>query len=189
MQAPTAPKSLLGRHRLLAPTASVRVSPLCLGGMSLGTNWAWGMGSCTKEMAFELLDTFYDLGGNFIDTANVYQGGQSEEWIGEWMQKTGRRDEMVIATKYAMGYKAGHPVVQSNYGGTGSKSLHLAVEASLEKLQTSYIDLACTISFFFTPLTNAVFCSLLGLCDIHPRADAITQCPDTGTQDLISRHQ
>ena len=51
-------------------------------------------GECTKENAFELLDTFYDLGGNFIDTANVYQGGQSEEWIGDWLQKTGRRDEM-----------------------------------------------------------------------------------------------
>lgn len=51
-------------------------------------------GECTKENAFELLDTFYDLGGNFIDTANVYQGGQSEEWVGDWLQKTGRRDEM-----------------------------------------------------------------------------------------------
>jgi len=98
-------------------------------------------GECTKENAFELLDTFYDLGGNFIDTANVYQGGQSEEWIGEWIQKTGRRDEMVIATKYALGYMAGQPVQQSNFGGTGTKSMHLAVETSLKRLRTDYIDL------------------------------------------------
>jgi aryl-alcohol dehydrogenase-like predicted oxidoreductase len=71
----------------------------------------------------------------------VYQLGQSEEWVGEWMQKTGRRNEMVIATKYSGGYMAGQPVQQSNFGGTGTKSLHIAVESSLKKLQTDYIDL------------------------------------------------
>ncbi|KAJ3575524.1 hypothetical protein NPX13_g4003 [Xylaria arbuscula] len=138
---PAAPKSLLGRHRLLAPSASVRVSPLCLGGMSIGDAWSFGMGELTKESAFELLDTFYDLGGNFIDTANTYQAGQSEAWIGEWLQKSGRRDEMVIATKYTMSPKSGHPVQQSNYGGTGSKSLHISIENSLKALQTSYVDI------------------------------------------------
>ena len=58
-----------------------------------GTNWKGMMCGCTKEDTFELLDTFYDLGSNFVDAANIYQGGQSEEWIGEWMQKTGRRDD------------------------------------------------------------------------------------------------
>ncbi|KAK7914377.1 hypothetical protein PG985_012080 [Apiospora marii] len=48
-------------------------------GLGLGDAWKMGMGECTKEMAFELLDTFYDLGGNFVDTANMYQGGQSEQ--------------------------------------------------------------------------------------------------------------
>jgi aryl-alcohol dehydrogenase-like predicted oxidoreductase len=99
------------------------------------------MGDFTKEEAFELLDTFYELGGNFIDTANVYQGGQSEEWIGEWMHKTGHRDEMVISTKFGVGYMVGRQVQQSNFLGTGTKSLHLAVDASLKKLQTDYIDL------------------------------------------------
>jgi aryl-alcohol dehydrogenase-like predicted oxidoreductase len=98
-------------------------------------------GECTKEIAFELLDTFYELGGNFIDTANVYQGGQSEEWIGEWMQKTGCRSEMVIATKYSGGYRAGHAVQQSNFGGTGTKSMRLAIDSSLKKLRTDYVDL------------------------------------------------
>lgn len=99
------------------------------------------LGECTKENAFELLDTFYDLDGNFIDTANAYQGGQSEEWIGEWLEKTGHRDEMVIATKYTMGYTANQPVQQSNFGGTGTKSMHLSVENSLKRLKTDYIDL------------------------------------------------
>ncbi|KAK6068446.1 norsolorinic acid reductase [Seiridium cupressi] len=138
---PTPPKSLLGRHRLLAPSASVRVSPLCLGGMSIGNAWQFGMGECTKEMAFELLDTFYDLGGNFIDTANTYQGGESEQWIGEWMAQNNRRSEMVVSTKYTMSPKTGHPIQQSNYGGTGAKSLHLSIHNSLKALQTDYVDI------------------------------------------------
>ncbi|KAH8160515.1 hypothetical protein CIB48_g7730 [Xylaria polymorpha] len=138
---PAAPKSVLGRHRLLAPSASVRVSPLCLGGMSIGNAWSFGMGECTKESAFELLDTFYDLGGNFIDTANTYQAGESELWIGEWLQKSSRRSEMVIATKYTMSPKSGHAVQQSNYGGTGAKSLHVSIHNSLKALQTDYVDI------------------------------------------------
>jgi len=144
MAAPPGPpplKSLLGRHRLLAPTASVRVSPICLGGMSLGSTWTGMMGECTKEMAFELLDAFYDLGGNFIDTANAYHGGESEQWIGDWMQKTGRRNEMVISTKYSMSPMIGQPVIQSNFGGTGTKSMHVSIESSLKNLKTDYIDL------------------------------------------------
>lgn len=157
---PAPPKSLLGRHRLLAPSASVRVSPLSLGGMSksiynqlyfvkyptnstkgIGDAWKMGFGECTKEDAFLLLDTFYDLGGNFIDTANAYQFGQSEEWIGEWLKKSGRRSEIVLATKYTMNSMTGHPVQQSNYGGTGTKSMHLAIEKSLKSLQTDYVDI------------------------------------------------
>ncbi|KAL1967373.1 hypothetical protein VTN77DRAFT_3157 [Rasamsonia byssochlamydoides] len=135
------PKSLLGRHRLLAPSASVRVSPLSLGGMSLGNAWQGIMGECTKEMAFELLDTYYELGGNFIDTANAYQGGQSEQWIGEWLQKTGRRAEMVIATKYSLSPMTGRGVQESNYGGNGTKSMHVSIHNSLKNLQTDYVDI------------------------------------------------
>lgn len=56
------------------------------------------MGDVSKETAFDILDYFYDQGGNFIDTANGYQAEESETWLGEWLAKTGRRDEMVIAT-------------------------------------------------------------------------------------------
>jgi aryl-alcohol dehydrogenase-like predicted oxidoreductase len=106
------------------------------------------MGECTKKTAFELLDTYYDLGGNFIDTANTYQEGQSEEWIGEWMAKTGRRNEMVVSTKYTLGYMNGQPVQQSNYGGSGTKSMYVALDASLKRLQTDYIDLVCAVTPF-----------------------------------------
>lgn len=99
MQAPQKPKSVLGWHRILSPSAGVRVSPLCLGAMNFGQNWKSFMGECSKTTAFEMMDYFYENGGNFIDTANNYQNGESEEWIGEWMAKKGVREEMVIATK------------------------------------------------------------------------------------------
>jgi aryl-alcohol dehydrogenase-like predicted oxidoreductase len=72
------PKTLLERHRQLAPTASVRVSPLCLGAMNFGDAHKFRLGECSKETSFEILDYFVSQGGNFIDTANGYQDGQSE---------------------------------------------------------------------------------------------------------------
>lgn len=60
--------SLLGRHRLLAPSAGVWVSPICLGAMNFGEAWKEMLGECNKETSFEMLDYFYDMGGNFIDT-------------------------------------------------------------------------------------------------------------------------
>lgn len=69
--APLPPKTPLARYRMLSPLAGVRVSPLCLGAMSIGNKWAeYGMGSMDKESSFRLLDAYYDAGGNFIDTAN-----------------------------------------------------------------------------------------------------------------------
>jgi hypothetical protein len=61
------PVSPLARYRLLSPNAAVRVSPLCLGAMNLGTAWAKMMGALDKEESFKLLDYFYEQGGNFID--------------------------------------------------------------------------------------------------------------------------
>lgn len=99
-------------------------------------------GKCSREDANAILDFFYDNGGNFIDTANVYQDGQSEVWVGEWMAARDNRDQLVLATKYTSGYM-GHEKdkIQANYGGTGSKSMKLSVDASLRKLRTGYIDL------------------------------------------------
>ncbi|KAI0197559.1 aldo/keto reductase [Astrocystis sublimbata] len=142
---PTAPppKTPLGRYRLLSPTASVRVSPLCLGGMNFGDAWKDAMGACDQKTTEGILDFFYESGGNFIDTSNNYQFEESEIWIGEWMKKRGNRDQMVIATKYTTNYRANHPDTEIliNYQGNGTKSLHTSVTQSLKKLQTDYIDL------------------------------------------------
>eukprot|EP00026_Physarum_polycephalum_P010475 Phypoly_transcript_10639.p1 GENE.Phypoly_transcript_10639~~Phypoly_transcript_10639.p1 ORF type:complete len:417 (+),score=85.80 Phypoly_transcript_10639:80-1252(+) len=137
------PKSKLGYYRLLSPSCGVRVSPICLGAMNFGTAWKDFMGDMTKETTFQILDYFYEQGGNFIDTANGYQNEESETWIGEWFEKTGRRDEFVVATKYSMGYKSGTKpgAIQVNYTGNSKKSMHMSVEASLKKLKTDYIDL------------------------------------------------
>jgi aryl-alcohol dehydrogenase-like predicted oxidoreductase len=79
--------------------------------------------------------------------SNNYQAEQSEIWIGEWMKNRGNRDQMVIATKFTTAYRAGHGdrEILANTGGNGSKSLHTSIEASLRKLQTSYIDLVLLI--------------------------------------------
>ena len=95
-----APSTKLGYYRQLAPLAGVHVSPLALGAMSIGDKWEkYGMGVMNKETSFALLDAFYEAGGNFIDTANNYQDESSEEFIGEWMEQRGIRDQMVVATK------------------------------------------------------------------------------------------
>ena len=73
---PLAPaKSLLARHRVLAPTAAVHVSPICLGAMNFGTAWKSIMGECSKDTAFEMIDYFFEQGGNFIDTSVSLNGG------------------------------------------------------------------------------------------------------------------
>ena len=63
------------------------------------------MGECNKETSFEILDYFFDNGGNFIDTASNYQNEQSEIWLGEWMEKRGNRDQIVLATKFTTNYQ------------------------------------------------------------------------------------
>ncbi|KAF9465834.1 NADP-dependent oxidoreductase domain-containing protein [Collybia nuda] len=138
-----APPTKLGRYRILSLNAGVRVSPLQLGAMSIGEKWSGMMGPMDKESSFKLLDAYYEAGGNFIDTANLYQDEQSEEWLGEWMEERGIRDQLFLATKYTNNFKRGDDRVTQKimYVGNGTKSLHLSVEASLKKLQTSYIDL------------------------------------------------
>ncbi|KAI0249343.1 Aldo/keto reductase [Lactifluus subvellereus] len=141
---PPPPPSKLARYRTLSPLAGVRVSPIQLGAMSIGDKWhQFGMGSMDKESSFKILDAYFDLGGNFIDTANLYQDETSEEFIGEWAEKRGIRDQLVISTKYTVNFKRGQDKVthKVNYYGNHAKSLHLSVGASLAKLRTPYIDI------------------------------------------------
>ena len=66
---PVSAPSPLGRYRILSPHASIRVSPIQLGAMSIGTAWSAGMGAMDRDSSFKLLDAYFGLGGNFIDTA------------------------------------------------------------------------------------------------------------------------
>jgi len=137
------PATELGRLRVLSASAGIRVSPLCLGAMSLGQAWGGFLGSVDKEKSFALLDAFVEAGGNFIDTANAYQDEESETWIGEWMAERGNRDQVVIATKYTGDYRS-HALGRGktpNHGGNHRRSLHMSVRDSLKKLQTDYIDI------------------------------------------------
>ncbi|WOO84115.1 Aryl-alcohol dehydrogenase [NADP(+)] [Vanrija pseudolonga] len=135
------PPTKLGRYRVLSPRAGLRVSPIQLGAMSLGSH-SDQLGKVSKEQAFALLDAYYAAGGNYIDTANSYQGGESEAIIGEWVTARGNRDDLVIATKFTSNYKNGnkdHPI-QVNRAGNSLKSIVLSLENSLKRLQTSYVD-------------------------------------------------
>jgi len=139
------PPTRLGRYRVLSPFAGIRVSPLALGGANIGDKWNTMFGEMSKESSFKLLDAYFDAGGNFIDTANAYQEGSSEEFIGEWVEKRGIRDQLVIATKYTTYYKglgADSTIsIKANFVGNNIKSLYHSVEESLKKLRTSYIDI------------------------------------------------
>jgi len=113
--------------------SGLRVSNLCLGTMSFGTQWGFG---ADAETSHQILSTFADAGGTFIDTANKYHGGETEEIVGDWLQ-TQNRDRFVVATKYTLNMDPDDP----NAGGNQRKNLVRAVEKSLERLQTDYIDL------------------------------------------------
>ncbi|KAF6751301.1 NADP-dependent oxidoreductase domain-containing protein, partial [Ephemerocybe angulata] len=138
------PKSKLGVYRKLSTLAGLHVSPICLGAMSIGDKWEeYGMGAMNKESSFKLLDGYFDLGGNFIDTANMYQSGSSEQFIGEWAEERGVRDQLFIATKFTCNPKIWDKRVSQIvlYGGANSKSMHMSVEESFKNLRTTYIDL------------------------------------------------
>lgn len=138
------PTTELGRHRIFSATAAIRVSPLQLGGMSIGEAWAGFLGSMDKETSFKLLDAYYEAGGNILDTANNYQDEQSETWIGEWMKERGNRDSIIVATKFTTDYRShaiGKGPQAANFSGNHRKVIHLSVRDSLVKLQTDYIDI------------------------------------------------
>ena len=116
--------------------SGLRVSPLCLGAATFGE--AWGAGwTVEKPVARLLLDRYVEAGGNFIDTANGYHKGESEAWLGEMLAARGDRDRLVLATKFTFGSRDGDP----NAGGNGRKNILQAVEDSLRRLRTDYLDL------------------------------------------------
>jgi aryl-alcohol dehydrogenase-like predicted oxidoreductase len=112
--------------------SGLRVSDFCLGTMTFGDDWGWG---AAKDEARKMYDASREAGGNFIDTANVYTNGTSESFLGEFME--GHRQSVVLATKYSNAA----PGTDPNAAGNHRKSMVQAVEASLKRLRTDYIDL------------------------------------------------
>jgi aryl-alcohol dehydrogenase-like predicted oxidoreductase len=126
-----------------------QVSHLSLGCMLMGT-------ATDEASSFTMLDRYVDAGGNFLDTANAYawwvgpqyHGGESESLLGRWFERTGRRDEVFLATK-GSGAVVDHDevrgqdwsVVASRYEGAGADTLRRAVDESLGRLRTDHIDL------------------------------------------------
>ncbi|MEG3084802.1 aldo/keto reductase [Sphingomonas sp. PB2P12] len=119
------------------------VSPLALGTMTFGPG-EWGADAATSRAIF---DAYRAAGGNFIDTADIYSGGQSETLVGTFIADNGARDDIVLATKFAFnGSTSPLAATQSgggnpNAGGAGAKNIHRALHASLKRLRTDYIDL------------------------------------------------
>jgi aryl-alcohol dehydrogenase-like predicted oxidoreductase len=122
-------------HFVTLGRSGIRVSPLCLGAMTFGQDWGWGS---PPEDSARILDRYLELGGNFIDTANIYTKGHSEKIIGAHLGKTtSKRQRAVIATKFFGSMLNGDP----NSGGSGRKAVVAACDESLRRLQTDYIDL------------------------------------------------
>ena len=109
------------------------VSPLALGTMTFGAG-RWGSGEAGSRAVF---DAYVGAGGNFIDTADVYSGGRSEELLGRFMAEAGGRDRLVLATKAGFSRAQGTPLA----GGNGAKNIRLGLEGSLTRLRTDYIDI------------------------------------------------
>ncbi|MEU6710909.1 aldo/keto reductase [Nonomuraea sp. NPDC046802] len=130
----------LDTYRLLG-RSGLRVSPLALGTMTFGTDWGWGS---DKDESRKIFDTYVERGGNFIDTASRYTEGTAERFVGEFA--AGRRDELVLATKYSMSSRPGDP----NAGGNHRKSMTRSVEASLRRMNTDHIDLLYLHAWDFT---------------------------------------
>src|SRR5215468_732825 len=119
------------QYRLLG-NSGLRVSEASLGTMTFGEDWGWGT---AKDESRKVYDAFREAGGNFIDTANVYTQGSSETFLGEFV--SGHRESVVIATKYTNALTTNDP----NAGGNQRKNMMQAVEGSLRRLKTDYIDL------------------------------------------------
>jgi aryl-alcohol dehydrogenase-like predicted oxidoreductase len=119
------------RYRLLGKSG-LRVAEMSLGTMTFGEDWGWGS---TKDESKKVYDAYREAGGNFVDTANLYTNGKSESLLGEFMQ--GHRDSVVLATKYTNSAPGKDP----NAGGNHRKNMFSAIEASLKRLKTDYVDL------------------------------------------------
>jgi aryl-alcohol dehydrogenase-like predicted oxidoreductase len=114
--------------------SGLRVSPLCLGTMTFGTEWGFG---ADEKISHTVFNHYVEAGGNFIDTADGYTNGHSEELVGQFVAERGLRNRLAIATKFTFSANRANP----NAGGNGRKNARRALEGSLRRLQMDYVDL------------------------------------------------
>lgn len=138
------------RYKLFGKSG-LRVSELALGTMTFGTEWGWG---CDFNTSKNIFDAYANAGGNFIDTANRYTEGTGEKYVGEFIAAD--RDHFVLATKYTLFDRVGDP----NFCGNHRKNLFRSVEASLQRLNTDFIDLLWVHAWDFTTMVEEVMRSL-----------------------------
>ncbi|MGO9402018.1 MAG: aldo/keto reductase [Terriglobales bacterium] len=119
------------KYRLFG-NSGLRVSDVSLGTMTFGEDWGWGS---AKDESRKIYEVYREAGGNFIDTANIYTNGTSETLLGEFMRD--HRQSVVLATKYTNAMAGNDP----NAAGNHRKSMVQALEGSLRRLKTDYIDL------------------------------------------------
>ncbi|MEI6488358.1 MAG: aldo/keto reductase [Bacteroidota bacterium] len=127
-------------YKLFGKTG-LRVSELCLGTMTFGTEWGWG---ADKETSKKIFDCFANEGGNFIDTANRYTEGSSEKFVGEFIHSD--RDHFVVATKYSLLDRKN----DLNFVGNHRKNMIRSVEQSLKRLNVDCIDILYLHAWDFT---------------------------------------
>lgn len=131
------------QYKLLGKSG-MRVSEICLGTMTFGEEWGWG---ANFEESRKQFFTYLEHGGNFIDTANRYTEGTSEKFLGNFIQESKQRNEIVLATKYALITERSAGLNQS---GNHKKNMVQSVHDSLRRLQTDYIDVLYLHAWDFT---------------------------------------
>lgn len=141
------------RYKLFG-RSGLRVSELALGTMTFGPEWGWGS---DKEESKKVFEAYAKAGGNFIDTANRYTDGTSEKYVGEFIHSD--REHFVVATKYTLFTRHGDP----NFSGNHRKNMMQAIEASLKRLDTDYIDLYWLHAWDYTTPVDEV---MRGLDDL-----------------------
>ncbi len=135
------------KYRVLG-RSGLKVSEICLGTMTFGEDWGFG---ASKEESRKQFDAFAALGGNFIDTANVYTKGTSERFVGEFVKAD--RDRFVVATKYSIATRFD----DINAWGNSRKNLVQSVDASLKRLDLDRIDLYWVhVADFITPIDEVM---------------------------------
>ncbi len=138
------------RYKLLGKSG-LRVSELCLGAMTFGEDWGVFLRGSSKEDSKKILELYVDAGGNFIDTANNYQNGTSEKYVGEFIPP--EREKFVLASKYTLTTNSSDP----NASGSHRKNLIQSVESSLKRLNTKYIDLLWVHAWdYMTPIEEVM---------------------------------